>query len=127
VKVERRRIKRAHHRFQRSEIEPCRLGERTRLSDAAGLTQYGVNLLRLSPGTWSSQRHWHAMEDEFIYVLSGELVLTTEAGEEVLRGGDCVGFKGGDPDGHCPPEPRHHGRNGFGNWLAHPGRTRDVF
>jgi len=48
--------------------EPCRLRERTRLGDAAGLTQYGVNLMRLPPGAWSSQRHWHAKEDEFIYV-----------------------------------------------------------
>jgi uncharacterized cupin superfamily protein len=55
--------------------EPCRRRERTRLGDAAGLTQYGVNLLRLPPGSWSSQRHWHAKEDEFIYVLSGEVVL----------------------------------------------------
>src|SRR5256714_13430766 len=81
--------------------EPCRLRERTRLGDAAGLTQYGVNLMRLPPGAWSSQRHWHAKEDEFIYVLSGEVVLATDAGEEVLRAGDCAGFKAGDPDGHC--------------------------
>ena len=50
---------------------------------------------------WSSQRHWHAKEDEFVYVLSGEVVLVTDAGEEVLRAGDCAGFKGGDTDGHC--------------------------
>ena len=81
--------------------EPCRARERTRLGDAAGLTQYGVNLLRLPPGAWSSQRHWHAKEDEFVYVLLGEVVLVTNAGEEVLRAGDCAGFKGGDPDGHC--------------------------
>jgi hypothetical protein len=55
--------------------EPCRARERTRLGDAAGLTQYGVNLVRLPPGAWSSQRHWHAKEDEFVYVLSGEVVL----------------------------------------------------
>ena len=54
-----------------------------------------------APGAWSSQRHWHAKEDEFIYVLSGEVVLVTDAGDEVLRAGDCAGFKGGDPDGHC--------------------------
>ena len=54
--------------------EPCRARERTRLGDAAGLTQYGVNLLRLPPSAWSSQRHWHAKEDEFVYVLSGEVV-----------------------------------------------------
>jgi uncharacterized cupin superfamily protein len=81
--------------------EPCRLRERTRLGDAAGLTQYGVNLLCLPPGAWSSQRHWHAKEDEFIYVLSGEVVLATDPGDEVLRAGDCAGFRGSDPDGHC--------------------------
>ena len=64
-----------------------------RLGHAAGLTQFGVNLLRLPPGVWSSQRHWHASEDEFVYVLSGEVVLVTDAGEEVLRAGDCAGFK----------------------------------
>ncbi len=81
--------------------EPCRARERIRLGDAAGLTQYGVNLLRLPPGAWSSQRHWHAKEDEFIYVLSGVVVLVTDAGEEVLRAGDCAGFKGGELIGHC--------------------------
>ena len=81
--------------------EPCRARERTRLGDAAGLTQFGVNLLRLPPGAWSSQRHWHTTEDEFIYVLSGEVTLVTDAGEEVLRAGDCAGFKANDPDGHC--------------------------
>jgi uncharacterized cupin superfamily protein len=79
--------------------EPCRLRERTRLCDAAGLTQYGVNLLRLPPGAWSSQRHWHAKEDEFIYVLSGEVVLATDIGEEVLRAGDGAGFKSVIPTG----------------------------
>lgn len=81
--------------------EPCRVRERTRLGDAAGLTQYGVNLLRLPPGAWSSQRHWHTKEDEFVYVLSGEVTLVTDAGEEALRAGDCAGFKADDGDGHC--------------------------
>ena len=80
--------------------EPCRARERTRLGDAAGLTQFGVNLLRLPPGAWSSQRHWHTGEDEFIYIVSGEVVLVTDAGEEVLRAGDCAGFKANDGDGH---------------------------
>jgi len=80
---------------------PCVARERTRLGDAAGLTQYGVNLLRLPPGVWSSQRHWHARQDEFIYVLSGEVTLVTDAGEELLRAGDCAGFKAGGDDGHC--------------------------
>jgi uncharacterized cupin superfamily protein len=81
--------------------EPCRARERTRLGDAAALTQFGVNLLRLPPGAWSSQRHWHTGEDEFVYVVSGEVVLATDAGEEVLRAGDCAGFPANDRDGHC--------------------------
>jgi len=81
--------------------EPCRTRERKRLGDAAGLSQYGVNLLRLPPGAWSSQRHWHTGEDEFIYVLKGELTLLTDDGAEVLRAGDCAGFKAGDKNGHC--------------------------
>jgi len=80
--------------------EPCRARERKRLADAAGLTQYGVNLVRLAPGAWSSQRHWHTEQDEFIYVVSGEITLVTDAGPETLRAGDCAGFKAGDGDGH---------------------------
>jgi uncharacterized cupin superfamily protein len=80
--------------------EPCRARERRQLGNAAGLTQFGVNLLRLPPGAWSSQRHWHSKEDEFVYVLAGEVVLVTDAGEEVLQAGDCAGFKGGEEDGH---------------------------
>ena len=81
--------------------EPCRTRERKRLGDAAGLTQFGVNLLRLPPGAWSSQRHWHTGEDEFVYVVSGEVTLLTDAGAETLRAGDAAGFKAGDSDGHC--------------------------
>jgi len=73
---------------------------RQRLGDAAGLTQFGVNLLVLEPGAWSSQRHWHANEDEFVFVLSGDVVLVTDAGEEVLSPGDCAGFPKGKRDGH---------------------------
>src|SRR5438270_13191025 len=80
--------------------EPCRDKRRWRLGDVAGLTQFGVNLLRLAPGAWSSQRHWHMTEDEFLWVVEGEVVLVTDAGEEVLRAGDCAGFKAGVPDGH---------------------------
>ncbi len=79
---------------------PCAGRRRTRLGDAAGLTQFGVNLLRLPPGAWSSQRHWHSAEDEFTYVLEGEVVLVTDDGEEVLRAGDCAGFRAGDANGH---------------------------
>jgi uncharacterized cupin superfamily protein len=80
--------------------EPCRARERRRLGDAAELTQFGVNLLRLAPGVWSSQRHWHFKQDEFVYVLEGEVVLITNAGEETLKAGDCAGFKAGEEDGH---------------------------
>src|SRR5271168_4035001 len=78
-------------------------GERVRrsLGNAGGLTDFGVNLLRLPPGAWSSQRHWHTREDEFVYVLSGEVVLVSDGEEEVLRAGDSAGFKAGDTNGHC--------------------------
>ncbi|HXQ53238.1 MAG TPA: cupin domain-containing protein [Stellaceae bacterium] len=81
--------------------QPCRNRERIRLGDAAGLTQFGVNLLRLAPGSWSSQRHWHTGSDEFVYVLAGDVTLVTDDGEEVLRPGDAAGFKAGDANGHC--------------------------
>lgn len=79
---------------------PCCSIERRRLGDAAGLTQFGVNLLRLPPGAWSSQRHWQIASDEFVYVLSGEVILVTDAGEETLHAGEAAGFKAGVPDGH---------------------------
>jgi uncharacterized cupin superfamily protein len=81
--------------------QPCRTRERRKLGDAAGLKQFGVNLLRLPPGAWSSQRHWHTTEDEFVYVVAGEVTLVTDAGDELLRSGDSAGFKAGDTDGHC--------------------------
>ena len=73
---------------------------RRRLGAAGGLTAFGVNHLTLPPGCWSSQRHWHSHEDEFVMVISGEVVLVTDAGEEILRPGDCAAFKAGEPDGH---------------------------
>jgi uncharacterized cupin superfamily protein len=78
----------------------CTQRLRHKLGDAANLTDFGVNLLRLPPGAWSSQRHWHTHEDEFVFVLQGELVLVTNDGEELLRSGDCAGFKAGIADGH---------------------------
>jgi len=70
------------------------------LGDATGLTQFGVNLVELPPGCWSSQRHWHSHEDEFVYVLDGELTLVTDGGEQVLGPGMAAGFPAGRPDGH---------------------------
>lgn len=79
---------------------PCRDRRWLRVGDAAGLTAFGVNLVTLDPGVWSSQRHWHTHEDEFVYVLEGELVLVTDEGEAIMRAGDCAGFKAGVRDGH---------------------------
>lgn len=80
---------------------PCRARRRLKLGDAAGLTQFGINLLTLPPGAWSSQRHWHTEADEFVYVLSGEVTLVTDAGEELLVAGSAAGFKAGERNGHC--------------------------
>ena len=74
--------------------------ERKRLGNAVGLSQFGVNLTTLKPGAWSSQRHWHRMEDEFVYVLSGEIVLCEDGGEVVLKPGDAAGFKANSGNGH---------------------------
>src|ERR1700691_4051676 len=81
--------------------QPCRSRRRQRLGNAAALTQFGVNRLCLPAGAWSSQRHWHTLEDELIYVLSGEVMLITEHGEELLCAGDAAGVKAGEPNGHC--------------------------
>jgi len=81
--------------------QPCRTRQRRKLGDIAHLTQFGVNLLTLPPGAWSSQRHWHTESDEFVYVVSGEVTLVTDGGEEVLRAGDAAGFKAGEPNAHC--------------------------
>ncbi len=70
------------------------------LGDAVGLKNYGVNLVTLPPGAWSSQRHWHTHEDEFVYVLDGELTLVTDAGEQLLGPGMAAGFPAGAADGH---------------------------
>jgi len=71
-----------------------------RLGEAGGLTQFGVNLVTLQPGAMSSLRHWHQQEDEFVMVTAGECALVQNAGETLMRAGDCAGFKAGDPDGH---------------------------
>ena len=75
--------------------------ERKRLGNAVGLDQFGVNLTTLKPGAASALRHWHEREDEFVYVLDGELVLIEEGGvETVLKPGDAAGFKAASKVGH---------------------------
>jgi uncharacterized cupin superfamily protein len=74
---------------------------RRRLGNASGLTQFGVNLTTLKPGAASAARHWHEAEDEFVYMLAGEVVLCEDGGEVVLRPGDAAGFKAGVANGHC--------------------------
>lgn len=80
--------------------ENCKTREKRALGDQFGLTQFGVNLTTLPPGCWSSLRHWHSNEDEFIFVLEGEITLVDNEGEHVLRPGMCAGFKAGVRNGH---------------------------
>lgn len=80
--------------------EPCATRTKTTLGDVVGLSQFGVNLLVLQPGCWSAQRHWHQNEDEFIYVLEGEVSLVTDEGESLVRAGEFAGFPAGQPNGH---------------------------
>jgi uncharacterized cupin superfamily protein len=79
---------------------PCLNRIRRALGDAFGLSQFGVNLLDLPPGTWSSQRHWHEHQEEFVYVLEGEVVLVTDEGETTLGPGMTAGFRAGTGNGH---------------------------
>jgi uncharacterized cupin superfamily protein len=74
--------------------------EKRQLGDALGLTTIGINHTVLPPGKESSMRHWHTHEEEFIYMLSGEVVLCTDAGEQTLTAGMCAGFALGTQDGH---------------------------
>jgi uncharacterized cupin superfamily protein len=71
-----------------------------RLGDVAGLTNFGVNLVTLKPGSCSSIRHWHSHQDEFIYIIQGEVTLITNSGETILQAGNMAGFAAGKPDGH---------------------------
>jgi uncharacterized cupin superfamily protein len=74
--------------------------EKTALGNAADLSQFGVNLTRLKPDAASSLRHWHENEDEFVYILAGEVVLIEDDGETIMRPGDCAGFKANVANGH---------------------------
>ncbi len=87
-------------RYPAAHGEPCKARRWRALGTAAGLSQFGVNLLTLEPGVWSSQRHWHTHEDEFVWVLEGEVVMITDAGRQIMRPGDCAGFPAGRQDGH---------------------------
>jgi uncharacterized cupin superfamily protein len=73
---------------------------RQRLGDVGGLKDFGVNLMHLPPGNWSAQRHWHSHEDEFVYLLEGELTLVEDGGETLLRAGDCAAFAKNSGNGH---------------------------
>ncbi len=79
-----------------------RMGDRAkrRLGEAFGISQFGVNLVVLGPGAQSALRHWHTLEEEFVYLLEGELVLVTDAGETTLCAGDCAGYPAGSGNGH---------------------------
>lgn len=79
---------------------PCTDRIRQRLGDAGGLKDFGINLKRLPPGGWSSQRHWHSHEDEFVYILDGEVTLIEDGGETVLRARDCAAFPKASGNGH---------------------------
>lgn len=79
---------------------PCADRTRRRLGDAGGLQDFGVNLMTLPPGGWSSQRHWHSHEDEFVFVLEGELMLVEDDGATPLRAGECAAFPKGTGNGH---------------------------
>jgi uncharacterized cupin superfamily protein len=71
-----------------------------RVGDAAGLRNFGVNLVTLAPGSISALRHWHEKQDEFVYVIAGELILVTDEGEQPLRAGMMAGFAAGEANGH---------------------------
>ena len=80
--------------------EPCLARRSERLSDAGGLTQFGVHRVVLSPGAWSSQRHWHTNEDELVYILEGRPVLVDDQGDTQLEPGDVTTHAAGEPNGH---------------------------
>lgn len=70
------------------------------LASVAGISDFGINHVTLKPGAWSSQRHWHEGEDEFVVMIAGEATLIDDNGRTPLVAGDCVAFPKGDGNGH---------------------------
>ena len=93
--------KREGSRYPSPYNEICENRTKYLLGDVFGLTQYGVNLAVIQPGAWSSQRHAHEKEDEFVYVIEGTLTLSDDDGDHVLTAGMCAGYKAGNGNGHC--------------------------
>jgi uncharacterized cupin superfamily protein len=93
--------KREGSRYPKPYNEPCMKRSKAILGDVFGLDQFGVNLVTMPPGTWSAQRHWHDREDEFVYVVEGELTLSDDVGDHLLTPGMCAGFKANNGNGHC--------------------------
>ncbi len=93
--------KREGSRYPAPHNELCINRTKHILGDVFGLDQFGVNLAVIQPGAWSSQRHWHEKEDEFIYVLDGTITLSDDAGDHLLTPGMCAGFKANNGNGHC--------------------------
>ena len=94
---------------------PCTERIRQPIARSQGISRFGVNLTVIPPGGWTSQRHWHSHEDEFVWILEGELTLISNDGEEILRAGDCVAFVAGEADGHH-----------LVNRSAHPAKLLEI-
>jgi uncharacterized cupin superfamily protein len=92
---------RSGSRYPKPYNEPCEARTKFLLGNVFGLDQFGVNVVVLNPGAWSAQRHWHENEDEFIYVLEGNITLVDDAGDQLLTPGMCAGFKANNGNGHC--------------------------
>jgi uncharacterized cupin superfamily protein len=101
-KIDRSKIPFGNMASYPKEFAPVIAGrEKQKLGDAVGLTQFGVNIARIKAHSQSALRHWHETEDEFIYVLEGELVLKEDDGETVLKAGDAAGWRANSGIGHC--------------------------
>ena len=100
-KIDRTKIPFTNNASYPKEFAPVISGrEKQKLGDAVGLMQFGVNIARIKAHSKSALRHWHTLEDEFVYVLDGEVVLVTNDSEQVLRAGDCGGYPAGNADAH---------------------------